>query len=66
MAEHFMQHATARMKAKGTKGLFKRQAERHGMTTAEWAHHEENSPNPKQRQRANFAEVGMRLSKHRG
>jgi hypothetical protein len=57
-----MQQASARMERKGTKGLFKRQAERHGMTTSQWAHKQQNSPDPKQRQRANFALVGMRLA----
>ena len=62
---NFFQKANERMEKKGTKGLFKRQAERHGMTTEQWASHVENSPDPKQRERANFAEVGMRMSKHR-
>lgn len=65
MAGRFLQKATERMEKKGTKGLFRRQAERHGMTTEQWAHHEENSPNPKQRKRASFAEVGEKLSHKR-
>lgn len=59
----FLQKATARMEAKGTKGLFRRQAERHGMSTEQWAEKEKNSPDPKQRKRATFAENAMHASK---
>lgn len=63
MAGRFLQKATERMESKGTKGLFKRQAERHGMSTAEWAAKEKNSPDPKQRKRATFAQNAMRAAK---
>ena len=61
----FLQKAAARMENKGTKGLFKRQAERRGMSTTAWARHEENSSDPEQRERANFAEVGMKLARRK-
>lgn len=61
----FLQKATARMEAKGTKGLFRRQAERHGMSTEQWAEKEKNSSDPKERKRANFALVAMRANPHR-
>jgi len=60
---NFFKKATDKMEQKGTKGLFRRQAERNGMSTEQWAEKEENSPDPKQRQRANFAEVGMKISR---
>ncbi len=59
----FLQKATERMEQKGTKGLFRRQAERHGMSTAEWAAEEKNSPDPRQRKRATFAQNAMGASK---
>jgi len=59
----FLQKATARLEAKGTKGLFRRQAERHGMSTEQWAEKEKNSPDPKQRKRATFAENAMNARK---
>jgi hypothetical protein len=52
---HWIQAATEKMEKKGTKGLFARQAERHGMSTSEWTAKEKNSPDPAQRKRANFA-----------
>lgn len=57
---NFLQKANASFERKGTKGLFRRQAERHGMSTAEWAAKEKNSPDPKQRKRATFAQNAMR------
>lgn len=60
----FLQKADERMKAKGTKGLFRRQAERHGMSTEQWAEKEKNSDSPIQRKRATFAENAMRASRH--
>lgn len=65
MAEHFFQKATARMEKKGTKGLFRRQAERRGMSTEQWAEKEEHSSDPKQRERANFAMRGINASHKR-
>lgn len=59
MAEKFLQKASARMERKGTKGLFRRQAERHGMSTEQWAEKEKSSSNPKQRKRATFAMNAM-------
>lgn len=63
MANNFLQKASSRMEKKGTKGLFKSQAERHGMSTAEWAAKEKNSADPKQRKRATFAQNAMRASR---
>lgn len=59
----WLQRATEKMEKKGTKGLFRRQAERHGMSTEQWASHEKDSSNPKQRERATFAQNAMRASK---
>jgi hypothetical protein len=59
----FLQKATERMEKKGTKGLFRRQAERHGMSTAEWAAQEKNSPDPQQRKRATFAQNAMKAGR---
>lgn len=59
----WLQRASDKMEKKGTKGLFRRQAERHGMSTAEWAAKEKNSPDPKERKRATFAQNAMRASK---
>jgi hypothetical protein len=60
----FLQRASEEMEAKGTKGLFRKQAERHGMSTAEWAAKEKNSEDPKQRKRATFAQNAMNAGKH--
>jgi hypothetical protein len=51
------------MEKSGTKGLFKRAAERAGMSTAEFAAKEKNSPDPKMRKRATFAQNSMRAGK---
>ena len=59
----WLQKATDKMEQKGTKGLFKRAAERAGMSTAEFAVKEKNSPDPKMRKRATFAQNAMRASK---
>jgi len=59
----FLQRASESMERRGTKGLFRAQAERHGMSTAAWAAKEKNSPDPKQRKRAVFAQNAMRASK---
>ena len=59
----FLQRATEEMEKKGTKGLFKRQAERHGMSTEAWAAKEKNSTDPKQRKRATFAQNAMNASR---
>jgi len=55
-----MQAATAKMEKKGTKGLFRRAAERAGMSTEAFAEKEKNSEDPKMRKRANFALNAMR------
>lgn len=59
----WLQRASNQMEKSGTKGLFRRQAERHGMSTSEWAAKEKNSPDPKQRERATFAQNAMRAGK---
>lgn len=59
----WLQHATEKMEKKGTKGLFRRAAERAGMSTAAFAEKEKNSPDPKMRKRANFAANAMHASK---
>jgi hypothetical protein len=59
----WLQRASDKMESKGTKGLFKRAAERAGMSTAEFAVKEKNSPDPKMRKRATFAQNAMRASK---
>jgi hypothetical protein len=59
----WLQKATDKMEAKGTKGLFKRAAERAGMSTEEFAAKEKNSPDPKMRKRATFAENASKASK---
>lgn len=59
----WLQKATDKMEQKGTKGLFKRAAERAGMSTAEFAAKEKNSPDKKMRERATFAQNAMRASK---
>jgi len=51
------------MEKKGTKGLFRRAAERAGMSTAEFAAKEKNSPDPKMRKRATFAQNAMGAAK---
>jgi hypothetical protein len=60
---NFLQSASARMERKGTKGLFKRQAERHGMSTQQWAQKQKGSPSPVQRKRATFALNAMRAGR---
>lgn len=60
MAEKWMQSASRSFEAKGTKGLFRRQAERHGMSTKSWAEKQKGSSNPQQRKRAIFALNAMR------
>lgn len=59
----WLQKASAKMEKKGTKGLFKRAAERAGMSTSEYAAKEKNSPDPKMRKRANFAANAMKASR---
>ena len=61
----FLQKASERMEAKGTKGLFRRAAERAGMSTAAFAAKEKNSPDPKMRKRATFAQNAMRANPSR-
>lgn len=63
MAEQWMQKASESMERRGTKGLFKRQAERHGMSTSEWARKQKSSANPLQRKRATFALNAMRAGR---
>jgi hypothetical protein len=63
MAEKWMQKASESMERRGTKGLFSRQAERHGMSTAAWARKQKSSDNPAQRKRATFALNAMRAGK---
>lgn len=59
----WLQRATEKMESKGTKGLFKRAAERAGMSTAEFASKEKDSPDPKMRKRATFAQNAIKAGK---
>lgn len=59
----FLQKASRSMERRGTKGLFRRQAERAGMSTEAWAQKQKDSPDPKQRKRANFAINAMRAGR---
>lgn len=58
----FLQKATERMEKKGTKGLFRRAAERAGMSTEAFAEKEKSSTDPKMRKRANFALNAMKAN----
>jgi hypothetical protein len=62
----FLQRASARMERKGTKGLFKRAAERAGMSTEAYAEKEKHAGSAKMRKRANFALNAMHANPHRG
>lgn len=59
----WLQKASDKMEQKGTKGLFKRAAERAGMSTSEFAAKEKNSSDPKMRKRATFAQNAIRSAK---
>lgn len=59
----FLQKASARMEKKGTKGLFRRAAEKAGMSTSAFAEKEKHSENPKMRKRAVFAQNAMRAAR---
>jgi len=63
MADKWMQQASDSMERRGTKGLFRRQAERRGMSTEAWAEKQKSSDNPQQRKRANFALNAMRAGR---
>ena len=59
----FLQRATEKMEKKGTKGLFRRAAEKAGMSTAAFAEKEKHSDDPKMRKRAVFAQNAMRAAR---
>lgn len=59
----WLQKASDKMEQKGTKGLFSRAAARAGMSTEAFAAKEKNSPDPKMRKRATFAQNAMRAQR---
>lgn len=59
----WLRQATDKMEKSGTKGLFSRAAQRAGMSTQAFAAKEKNSPNPKMRKRATFAQNAMNAGK---
>ena len=59
----WLQAASEKMEKKGTKGLFKRAAERAGMSTEAFAEKEKNSSDPKMRKRASFAANAIKSSR---
>lgn len=63
MAGKWLQKASNSFEKKGTKGVFRRAAERAGMSTSAFAQKEKHSSNPKMRKRAVFAQNAMRAAR---